>query len=248
MLPPITIHKALSCPPDFTSNFPQTPSTTSSTSNAPRRSSDTKRRNVVQQQPYSGNFVGYGTPLTMPVNHRTHGAQTPVSAQNGISVTDSTTPASAAKAVPGRPRRRGNRTPLSMPKSKKDPNQSLRYRLLNARWMKNPMKDHENTFTSLVVAVMLWYSLGVISITTSKLLMMAPRENVGGVPPLFLTMQQLLIGTTMLRFLLHIGFMGSRGIQPWPSPSAAAQAAAEKRRRNLLFNNNKNENNNTIFR
>lgn len=41
-------------------------------------------------------------------------------------------------------------------------------------------------------------------------------ELIGQVPPLFLTLQQFLIGSTLLRALLHFGFLGSPGLQPWP--------------------------------
>jgi hypothetical protein len=154
--------------------------------------------------------------------------------------------------VPGRPRRRGNRASFTTAasKTKKDPAQSIRYRFMTSKWMKNPMRGESaasNSYLSLIIAVMLWYCLGVISITTSNLLMMKPKHHIGGVPPLFLTLQQLLIGTITLRFLLSIGFLGSRGIQPWPTASAAAHAAAESRRKNLLFNN-VNQTNNSLFR
>lgn len=171
-------------------------------------------------------------------------------------------------AIPGRPRRQGGqrRSLARPPKHKKDPSQSLRYRLLNAKWMKNINKEasssSSSSYASLLVAVFLWYTLGVISITTSNLLMMNPQYNhesssstsmsttsisqrhVGNVPPLYLTLQQLMIGTTMLRLLISIGFMGSRGVQPWPSASATAQAAARTRRKTLLFNNNNHQHHN----
>jgi hypothetical protein len=101
-----------------------------------------------------------------------------------------------------------------------------------------------SAYASLMVAVLLWYTLGVVSITTSNLLMMAPseeRNHVGGVPPLYLTLQQLMIGTSMLRGLLHVRFLGSAGIQPWPNPSAVK--AANNRRFSLLFNNSNLEDN-----
>ena len=165
----------------------------------------------------------------------------------------STKNGSVTMAVPGRPRRRGNNRnsfgTFSIRK-KKDPSQSLRYRLMNAKWMKNIKNKGSSTssLTALLIAVALWYCLGVISITTSNLLMMTPdKHHVGGVPPLFLTLQQLIIGTTLLRLLLNLGFMGSRGIQPWPSPSAAAQAAEQKRRKNLLFHNHNRQSQGSSF-
>lgn len=235
MTGPITIHKSKSCPADFTADeldraaaaLPRTPPV----SNGSRRSSkSTSESKKTQTNGRNGN----GT-LTMNVTMTT-----------GTTTSNGTM--SNRKAIPGRPRRRGNRTTSATPKRKKDPSQSIRYRLMNARWMKNPMKSNSaSSYTSLIVAVFLWYSLGVISITTSNLLMMKPLDHVGGIPPLFLTLQQLIIGTTVLRFLLHIRFLGTAGIQPWPSASAAAQAA-ESRRKNLLFNNTMKTPNNSLFR
>lgn len=74
---------------------------------------------------------------------------------------------------------------------------------------------------SLWIAVLLWYSLGVLSIATSKLLLTGD----GGirVSPLALTLQQLLIGSSLLRFLLRIGFMGSSGLKAWPPSGAASK-------------------------
>ncbi|CAB9522847.1 Phosphoenolpyruvate/phosphate translocator [Seminavis robusta] len=168
------------------------------------------------------------------------------SSATGASITGSTN-----QPVPGRPRRRGNKNviPVLMGKTKKDPAQSLRYRFLNARWMKYPMKGTNNSYASLILAVVLWYSLGVVSITTSNLLMMKPTRynQVGGVPPLVLTLQQLIIGSMLLWFLLRIRFMQSPGVQPWPSPSAAAIAAENSRRKNLLFHHNRPTNSNSLL-
>ncbi len=49
-----------------------------------------------------------------------------------------------------------------------------------------------------VILVILWYCLGIISIATSKILLSTHR-----VPPLLLTLQQLLIGMILLRTLLY---------------------------------------------
>jgi hypothetical protein len=79
------------------------------------------------------------------------------------------------------------------------------------------------------VAVLLWYLLGVVSIGTSKLLLTGTTSSkasggamamFGSVPPLFLTLQQLFIGSTLLRFLLSIHFLGSQGLQDWPPTNA----------------------------
>ncbi|KAG7356653.1 triose-phosphate transporter family protein [Nitzschia inconspicua] len=83
--------------------------------------------------------------------------------------------------------------------------------------------------SKLVVAVVLWYSLGVVSISTSKVLLtpyswndeadddkqqqtLQFLQHVGGVPPLWLTLQQLLLGSTFLRFLLSIQFLDTPGL------------------------------------
>lgn len=65
-------------------------------------------------------------------------------------------------------------------------------------------------FSSLAIAVCLWYSLGIVSIGSSKLLL-------NQVPPLFLTFQQFVIGSSLVRILLRSKFLSSPGLQPWPS-------------------------------
>jgi hypothetical protein len=103
--------------------------------------------------------------------------------------------------------------------------------------------------SKLVVAVLLWYSLGVVSISTSKLLLTPyqwPSEqpvldddhinnstqhyahylqHIGGVPPLWLTLQQLLLGSTFLRFLLSINFLNSPGLHPIETILAVAKVS-----------------------
>jgi drug/metabolite transporter (DMT)-like permease len=66
--------------------------------------------------------------------------------------------------------------------------------------------------------------LGVISIGTSKLLLTYHGD---AVPPLTLTLQQLLIGSTLLRFLLEVRFLSSPGVLPWPL--AASPATTQRR-------------------
>ena len=225
-IPTPKIHKSKSCPADFDAEASSPLPTTTTATKASPASHGTSRTSL--------NGSAH-TKMTVNMTMTSSASGTGTAATNGTK--------NGTAAVPGRPRRRGNRTALgTMPKSKKDPAQSIRYPLLNAKSMKN-MKNQgsssSSSYSSLLLAVFLWYSLGVISITTSNLLMMAPQNHVGGVPPLFLTIQQLVIGTTMLRLLLNVGFIDSRGIQPWPSPSAAAQAAAQTRRKSLLFNNHK---------
>ncbi|KAL7465155.1 hypothetical protein ACHAXS_005492 [Conticribra weissflogii] len=62
------------------------------------------------------------------------------------------------------------------------------------------------THVSVPLAVLLWYSLGVVSIASSKVLL-----SNHGVPPMVLTMQQFLIGMTLLRSLL---WMQSSSVVP----------------------------------
>jgi hypothetical protein len=86
----------------------------------------------------------------------------------------------------------------------------------DSRWV----KFHRNvifggeipTVVTLGIAVLLWYLLGVVSIGTTKLLLNH------GVPPFYLTLQQLFLGSNLLRCLLknHKTF-GSSGLNPWPT-------------------------------
>ena len=58
------------------------------------------------------------------------------------------------------------------------------------------------------LALTAWYLFGVLSIVTTKVLLQE-----WGIPPLLLTFQQLLLGSTMLRMYLAIT---PHGIEPWP--------------------------------
>lgn len=51
---------------------------------------------------------------------------------------------------------------------------------------------------SILIVIALWYSLGILSISTTKVLL------VNGTPPLILTVQQLLIGSTVLRGVIFL--------------------------------------------
>lgn len=112
------------------------------------------------------------------------------------------------RPLPGRPRRKrhGRRSKYHHSSSS---SQSFGKRFY-ARWF----KGFASSFSSLFVAVALWYFLGVIAIGTSKLLL---THFSAALPPLSLTLQQLLIGTTLLRFLLQIRFLNSPGIMPCPT-------------------------------
>ncbi len=89
----------------------------------------------------------------------------------------------------------------------------------------------------LILAVILWYSLGVVSISSSKVLLTPYQEtgiddqylddqyenhamyqHIGGLPPLFLTLQQLLLGSTFLRLAIQFKFLGlTEGLVPLDS-------------------------------
>jgi drug/metabolite transporter (DMT)-like permease len=140
-------------------------------------------------------------------------------------------------AVPGHPRRRkrdgtsttGNGTRRIGRK------RSFWYRFYK-RWIYPAV----NSFSSLFIAVLLWYSLGVISIGTSKLLLMQRHDGTRGVPPLFLTFQQLIIGSSLLRCMLQLRFLGSSGLQAWPSASGTsvgATSALQQQERYAFFDN-----------
>lgn len=252
MLSPLPIHKSKSCPINF---IPPS-----------------------EEEEGSATTIATGAPVSNGYSATTMKMQTPSPRSSGsklmtvnMSMTSpsasSTSTTKTSNGSSTRPRRRGksDRPALllapTMPRSKKDPAQSIRYRLMNAKWMTNTKNkgspaSSSSSYTSLLIAVFLWYSLGVVSITTSNLLMMEPGNHihhhdhqllhhnnqqyyVGNVPPLYLTLQQLMIGTCLLRLLLHVGILGSKGVRPWPSPSATAKAAAVNQRKSLLFNNHK---------
>jgi drug/metabolite transporter (DMT)-like permease len=93
-------------------------------------------------------------------------------------------------------------------------------------------KSFSSSILPLVTAVFLWYSLGVVSISSSKVLLTpyggsgiddeyethARYQHAGGVPPLFLTVQQLLLGSTFLRLAIEFKFMGlTDGLVPLDS-------------------------------
>jgi drug/metabolite transporter (DMT)-like permease len=117
-------------------------------------------------------------------------------------------PLAPIQALPGRPRRRravGSRRSSS----------SLSLgSILQQIWMN--CKGTGSFTASLWIAVLLWYSLGVVSIATSKVLLTGNGGSIR-VSPLALTLQQLLIGSSLLRFLLRIRFLGSSGLKSWAS-------------------------------
>lgn len=80
------------------------------------------------------------------------------------------------------------------------------YSSLNARTHKNDKKYKSfSDRIPTIILVILWYSFGVVSIATSKILL-----STYYFPPLLLTLQQLMIGMLLLRTLLH---MQTKGIK-----------------------------------
>jgi drug/metabolite transporter (DMT)-like permease len=139
-----------------------------------------------------------------------------------------------SQAVPGRPRRRkrDGTAEGSTGTHRIGRKRSFWYRVYK-RWIYPVV----SSFSSLFIAVLLWYSLGVISIGTSKLLLMQRHDGTSGVPPLFLTFQQLIIGSSLLRCMLQLRFMGSSGLQAWPSASTDANSILQQQERYAFFDN-----------
>jgi len=184
-------------------------------------------------------------PLQPPPLPERNAIGTPFHSNSGGSRTISTGSVNSSSyfaVPPGRSRRKRPPAGLVSPVSsagKKKKRKGFCYRFY-AYWVRGTVR----TFSSLLAAVLVWYALGVISIGTSKTLL-SHREHhhvdrrdgsrrsrdVGGVPPLFLTLQQLLIGSTLLRFLVEVRLLGGPGIQPWPTAGSSSSSAASERRR-----------------
>ncbi|GKY94498.1 hypothetical protein MPSEU_000415700 [Mayamaea pseudoterrestris] len=101
-----------------------------------------------------------------------------------------------------------------------------------SRWCKRKgVSRNLGKHSRLLLAIVLWFSLGVVSIGSSKILLMKHDKNdhFGSVPPLFLTIQQLLIGSSLLRLLLQVRFLGSAGLQPWPGSRTAASYSPQSK-------------------
>eukprot|EP00980_Cylindrotheca_fusiformis_P029528 scaffold23499_cov109-Cylindrotheca_fusiformis.AAC.5 len=135
--------------------------------------------------------------------------------------------ANRVRAVPGRATRQRRRKKKANPKTapRRKSSKTFLQRLYLKRIQPFVIKP-VGRVSSLVLAVLLWYSLGIISISTSKWLLLQSKlpvgsnryyYHVGGVAPLVLTTQQLALGSTFLRFLLSIRCLQSPGIQPLAS-------------------------------
>lgn len=122
-------------------------------------------------------------------------------------------------ALPGRPtrRRKAHRGGRSGTR------RGFCYRVYH-RWCRSSLASSSSS-SRLWVAVALWYSLGVISIGTSKVLLSDHELGsvIGNVPPMYLTLQQLLIGSTLLRlWISSANASSSSRIQPWPVQSSVS--------------------------
>jgi hypothetical protein len=62
----------------------------------------------------------------------------------------------------------------------------------------------------LVMAGIVWYLVGVLAIVTTKIIL--TMEEAYAVPPLVLTLQQLVLGSTLVRIYLGV----TKGVQPLP--------------------------------
>ncbi|KAL3794135.1 hypothetical protein HJC23_012842 [Cyclotella cryptica] len=107
--------------------------------------------------------------------------------------------------VPGRPRRRPHPKPAHIS------NAVVRHRppLSDCHDDTPCTKEHSPSHSynlPVPVAVLLWYLLGVVSIASTKVLLSTHH-----VPPLLLTLQQLVIGVTLLRTLLALGNTAKHG-------------------------------------
>mmetsp|Transcript_26016 Transcript_26016/g.51812 ORF Transcript_26016/g.51812 Transcript_26016/m.51812 type:complete len:655 (+) Transcript_26016:27-1991(+) len=148
-------------------------------------------------------------------------------------------------SLPGRPRRRPHPSTVA---PGTDPRLLMRHRSRGSSStnadLSIPSKENNDypgeakpesikTHVPVPLAVMLWYFLGVVSIASSKVLL----SNFG-VPPMILTMQQLLIGMTLLRGLLWM--QSSSAISaPWVSEQgdekdAVVEKTREKQRMAVL--------------
>jgi drug/metabolite transporter (DMT)-like permease len=118
------------------------------------------------------------------------------------------------QALPGRPRRRK----ASGRQSRRHSSGLFLSGMPQRIWILCCTKGSNlGSTASLFISVLLWYSLGVCSIASSKLLLTGSVHSGSiRVYPLTLTLQQLFIGSTMLRVLLEIRFLGSSGYKPWP--------------------------------
>eukprot|EP00956_Cyclotella_meneghiniana_P024729 scaffold50084_cov67-Cyclotella_meneghiniana.AAC.5 len=145
--------------------------------------------------------------LPPPIKNRFNAKDSGISTNSGNSNGNSCGNTAITSVLPGRPRRRQHSIALPNKSSKETQNYPTQ--------SENDSKGHSpaNQYNLPVpVAVLLWYLLGVVSISSSKILL-----STYGVPPMVLTLQQLIIGMTLPRMLLVLG--GKGGLQPIPMQS-----------------------------
>lgn len=159
-------------------------------------------------------------------------------------------------AVPGQTRRRvkqgttartrrkrsGPSAPFTPSNQEDNYNDNYNYKSSSMSSSSHAQKTASLFTPSILLAIGLWYSLGIVSISTSKLLLTAPRrddwthlrtqhskhnhntisvfEYIGGVSPMTLALQQFVLGMTFLRLLLHYSRGWTKGdkddrIQSW---------------------------------
>ena len=87
-------------------------------------------------------------------------------------------------------------------------------------FLQQQQRTIQSTDVSLILAIFLWYILGVFSIASSKILLTG--TSMIKVHPLSLTLQQLVIGVSLLRFLLYVQYMNdtTSGLKAWPPPKS----------------------------
>ncbi|EED89501.1 predicted protein [Thalassiosira pseudonana CCMP1335] len=148
---------------------------------------------------------------------------------NGMPYTASdnaTTQVVPSSALPGRPRRRLHPS----------------FTGADARFFRQRKGMHNNNGTTLLsnesskssnqvsssvpipVAILSWYLLGVISIASSKILL-----STNNVPPLLLTLQQLIIGMNLLQFMLRMQSKSS-GVSGADTTTTSIVEGKDKRR------------------
>ena len=87
---------------------------------------------------------------------------------------------------------------------------SLAQRIAWAMQMEQVLLFLQRDNVRLCAGIAGWYTFGFIAVITTKLLL-----TTWTVPPLLLTVQQLMISTTVLSVILRS--RGDKGMQPWPS-------------------------------
>ena len=166
-----------------------------------------KGHSHIGSQGSSNNVVAPRSSLPLPPPRRIRAKDSDVSSGSSHSdavgsAVDSDNSNMIATNVPGRPRRRPQPKPTTIANEKcMHASAQMNHHVLST---KEHAQSPQHYNLPVPAAVLLWYLLGVVSIASSKVLL-----STHGVPPLLLTVQQLVIGMTLLRFLLLLGKMNS---------------------------------------